>query len=563
MSNPTVPRTQTAVQLTGPGRLEVNGSKEVHAPGPHQILLKVEAVGLCFSDLKLLKQFSGHSRKSEVVGGLTPEELHSIASYVPGDKPTVPGHEVVGRVVAVGEGVRHHRIGERVLVLPDFRALATASSNGAFGYNFEGGLQEYVLMDERIVIEAGTGERYLIPVEDRLGASQAALVEPWSCVEDSYVTGERQHIKAGGTLLVVAEPGHAAEGLAECLSPDGKPGKVLALLADEEQREALVAAGLAADSIGEPGQVPDESCDDVVYFGASRERLEALNPKLARCGIMNVVTGGKRIGEPVSAGVGRVHYGLTRWVGTRSTNAADGYAVIPRDGELRDGDSVLVVGAGGPMGQMHVIRAICSGRKNLRVTGTDFDEARLASLAKKAAPMARANGVRVGMVNPKERALEGEYSYIALMAPVPELVEDAIQRAAPNSIVNIFAGIPSPVCHPLDLDRMIERRCFVFGTSGSTIRDMRIVLEKVTEGTLNTNASVDAISGMAGAIDGMAAVEHRTMAGKIIVYPELANVGLIPLDQLGEQFPTVAEKLEDGQWCKEAERELLRVAAQG
>ena len=39
-------------------------------PGPHEILVKVEAVGLCFSDLKLLKQFHDHVRKSEVVAGI-------------------------------------------------------------------------------------------------------------------------------------------------------------------------------------------------------------------------------------------------------------------------------------------------------------------------------------------------------------------------------------------------------------------------------------------------------------------------------------------------------------
>ncbi|MFU8869246.1 MAG: hypothetical protein ACNA7R_15220, partial [Natronococcus sp.] len=55
------------------------------------------------------------------------------------------------------------------------------------------------------------------------------------------------------------------------------------------------------------------------------------------------------LGGHVSAGVGRMHYGLTRWVGTRGTSAADGYAVIPPDGEIRDGDRILVVGAGGPI----------------------------------------------------------------------------------------------------------------------------------------------------------------------------------------------------------------------
>ncbi len=561
MDTTPLPGKQTAVLLTGPEKLELVREKDIQQPGPHQILLEVEAVGLCFSDLKLLKQFSSHVRKQEVCGGLTSEELREIPSYAPGEKPTVLGHEVVGRIAAVGDRVTHYKPGERVLVLPDFREVATERSNAAFGYNFEGGLQRYVLLDERVMIGRKTGEQYLIPVESGLGASQVALVEPWSCVEDSYVTRERQTIKPGGRLLVVAERGHEVRGLAECLSADGKPAEVFTTLPEPGQREALAAAGLDGRDVSNPAELPDESFDDVIYFGASKPGVEALNSKLAREGILNVVTGARKFGTKVSVGVGRVHYGLTRWVGTTGHEAVEGYATIPPDGEIREGDSILIVGAGGPMGQMHTIRAICSGRSGLRVVASDNHAARLEALHRKAEPLARANGVSFGMVNPAESPPQGEFSYIALMAPIPELLEQAIELAAPNAIINLFAGIPSPVCHELDLDRYLERRCFLYGTSGSTIRDMKIVLEKVTRGTLDTDASVDAISGMAGAIDGIAAVENRTMAGKIVVYPELENVGLIPLERLHEHYPTVAEKLEDGQWCRKAEAELLRVAA--
>ena len=92
------------------------------------MLCKVEAVGLCFSDLKLLKQFTEHPRKSEIVKGIDAAVLKQIPSYVPGDKPTVPGHEVTCRIVAIGEGVKQHKVGERVLVQTDYRALQTAGS---------------------------------------------------------------------------------------------------------------------------------------------------------------------------------------------------------------------------------------------------------------------------------------------------------------------------------------------------------------------------------------------------------------------------------------------------
>jgi threonine dehydrogenase-like Zn-dependent dehydrogenase len=542
MATTTFPATQHAIQLVGPGQLKLNPAKEVPRPAGHQILAKVECVGLCFSDLKLLKQFDQHPRKSGVVKGLDDAALKEMPNYVPGSKPTVPGHEVTCRIVAIGDQVRHHKVGERCLVQTDYRDLPTAGSASAFGYNFEGALQEYVLMDERVVIDK-SGERFLIPVNEELSASAVALVEPWACVEDSYVNIERQAIKAGGRLLIVADdPAEVKIDGLPC-EAGGKPGEVI------------------RKTPAEAASVSNESCDDILYFGADKGTLEILNDKLAGRGIINVVLGGRKVGAPVNVGVGRVHYGMTRWIGTTGSNAAESYRNIPLTGEIRESDSVIVVGAGGPMGQMHVIRAVCSGISKIAVVGTDMDDARLASIQKKAEPFASANKVAMKMVNTAKTPLAEKFSYFALMAPVPALVASSIRDSKPGCLINLFAGIPAPTKHELDLDTYITNRCFMFGTSGSTIRDMKIVLQKVTTGHLNTNCSVDAISGMAGATEGIAAVENRTLAGKIIVYPMLHDVGLVPLVDLHNTFPTVAEKLDRGQWTRAAEQELLRVAA--
>jgi threonine dehydrogenase-like Zn-dependent dehydrogenase len=595
----TLPKTQYAIQLTGPGRLQVNDAKPVPTPGPRQILLKVEAVGLCFSDLKLLKQFADHPRKAEIVKGLDRAALDQIASYVPGDRPVVPGHEVVGTIVAVGPGVEHHRLGERVLVQTDYRDLKTPGSNAAFGYNFEGGLQEYVLLDERVVIDL-RGERYLIPAPAEFGASSIALVEPWACVENSYVTVERQTILAGGRLLVVADEGRLISDLSLAFSPDGPPAEIAAACADLAQLDAVKAFGIPVIESNDLPSLPDQEFDDIVYFGSHKAAIEILNDKLAPRGIINLVLGGRPIGHPVSVGVGRVHYGMTRWIGTLGDDAAESYSVIPETGELRAGDRVLVAGAGGPMGQMHVIRAAASGLADLAIVATDFDDPRLAALKDKVDALAAANRVQLEFINPKNAAnnghLKGPFTYAALMAPVGALVEAAIQTAPeiPNpkspssklesrnkseirspksemdrtsslkpevcSLINIFAGIPAPTRHDLDLDTYIARRCYMFGTSGSEIRDMRIVLGKLTAGRLDTDLSVDAVSGMAGAIDGLKAVENRTLAGKIIVYPQLPDLPLIPLTDLIVKYSTVAAKLDNGHWCKAAEAELLAVA---
>src|SRR5690606_1431576 len=118
-----LPESQYAVQLIGPSELKLNPAKPVPQRSSHEILVQVEAVGLCFSDLKLLKQFHKHARKSEIIAGIDRAILQGIQSYLPGSAPVVPGHEVVCRIVAVGDQVKNHRVGERCLVQTDYRQL--------------------------------------------------------------------------------------------------------------------------------------------------------------------------------------------------------------------------------------------------------------------------------------------------------------------------------------------------------------------------------------------------------------------------------------------------------
>ncbi|HEY3266301.1 MAG TPA: alcohol dehydrogenase catalytic domain-containing protein [Armatimonadota bacterium] len=527
-----LPETQYAVQLVGPGKLTLNTAKEVFRPVGRQILACVEAVGLCFSDLKLLKQFEQHVRKGEVTGGIAPDILAALPSYVPGAEPTVPGHEVVCRVAAIGGDVQHYRVGDRFIVQADYRALPTHGSNGAFGYNFEGALQEFVLLDERIMADEAGNPRYTIPVADDLGSAAVALVEPWACVECSYVTRERQGLLSGGRLLVVSETETAA-----------------------------------ARSLGAPvthpfdiRKLPDEAFDDIVYFGAEADVIEALNDKLAAHGIINIVLGGRRIGRKVNIGFGRIHYGPTRWIGTASGDPMASYGTIPATGEVRPNDRIVIIGAGGPMGQMHVIRDVTSGLPGISLVAADMDDARLGALTSKARPMAEGSGVPYRTQNTARMPLDPGFTYYALMAPLAPLAAEAVEKCAEGAIINIFAGIPAPVKHEVDLDALIEKRVFLFGTSGSETDHMRIVLGKVTQGRLQTEASVDAVCGMAGATEGLSAVENRTLAGKIIVYPTLHDLPLTPLSHLPDKYPSVAALLKDGRWTREAEDELLRVA---
>src|SRR5438105_1627597 len=59
-------------------------------PGPNQVLIKIAASGLCFTD------------------------VHQTRGELPGMFPRILGHEPVGEIVAVGGGVTSRRVGDRV-----------------------------------------------------------------------------------------------------------------------------------------------------------------------------------------------------------------------------------------------------------------------------------------------------------------------------------------------------------------------------------------------------------------------------------------------------------------
>lgn len=546
-----IPEKQKAVQLTGPDELILNTEKAVHQPGPYQVLCQIEAVSLCFSDLKLLKQFSQHARKGNIQSGVDTAILDEIPSYVPGDKPTVPGHETVVVVCAIGQKVTDITVGARYLVQTDYRWLPNTNSNASFGYNFEGSLQQYVLMDQRI-ITSPEGDLMLIPASKDLSASAVALVEPWACVENSYAAKERKSLKAGGKMLVVADKEIDEKVFTDFIDRFGKPCEITFVAKPIAINDVSV---VSRESVSE---LSDAFFDDVIYYGSDAATAASLFPKIAAKGLINFVLCNDKFDFDVVTQIGRIHYGGIRIIGTTTCDPAESMQYIPESGEIRKGDKIDVVGAGGPMGVMHVVRNICQGVEDITVYAGDLDITRLNALSAIAEPLAKTNGVGYEPYDPSKDSFDVAFDYSAIMAPVPAIVAASVKSCAANGIINIFAGIPASVSVTIDLDSYIQRHLYFIGTSGSILEDMKTVLAKVESGRLDTNLSVAAICGLDGAVEGIRAVENRLIPGKIIVYPSVESLGLVRLEELSEKMPEVAAELAGGLWTKEAEAALLK-----
>src|SRR5213593_2511144 len=85
-----MPDTYKAVEVSAPGKLQVV-ERPVSEPGAGQVRIRVEACGVCHTDAATV---------TGTYPGLT--------------LPRVPGHEVVGRIDAVGSGASRWTVGQRV-----------------------------------------------------------------------------------------------------------------------------------------------------------------------------------------------------------------------------------------------------------------------------------------------------------------------------------------------------------------------------------------------------------------------------------------------------------------
>jgi propanol-preferring alcohol dehydrogenase len=158
----------------------------MHAPGAGQVLLKVRACGVCRTDL-------------HVVDG----DLHE------GKIPIVPGHEIVGEVVACGEGVElphGTRMGVPWLAYTcgqcDFciRGQENLCDRALFtGYQIDGGYAEFAVADARYCFDlpASFDDAHAAPL------LCAGLIgyRSWHCVSDArrlgiYGFGAAAHIVA-------------------------------------------------------------------------------------------------------------------------------------------------------------------------------------------------------------------------------------------------------------------------------------------------------------------------------------------------------------------------------
>jgi threonine dehydrogenase-like Zn-dependent dehydrogenase len=208
----------------GGGRLVVRDVPDP-IPGPDEVLIEVEACGVCGSDVQIINMPPGH----------------------PSTPPVIIGHEFVGWVRAAGTAVSDAPIGARVVVDPDPKCGACDSCRAgrpanctnivALGVHRDGALARFVTAPANSVY----------PIADDVPAELAALVEPLACVVNGT---NRAAIRPGETAVVF---GAGAIGcLFIAVFRASGAGRIVAV--EPSPQRAPVARAVGADEVVTPDE---------------------------------------------------------------------------------------------------------------------------------------------------------------------------------------------------------------------------------------------------------------------------------------------------------------------
>lgn len=559
-ANHTLPQQSFAWNLYGAGMESMGkeGKPEPFAipePTDDQILVRIDTVSICFSDVKILKQGGSHPK------------LYNRNLTV---EPTRLGHEVSLTIIKVGKNLagKYHP-GQRLAVQPDIYQQGMST---AYGYTIPGGLVQYHCIGKE-VLETDAGA-CLLPVEEGMGYAESALLEPWGCVVAAYTQRRRLDPKTGGTMWIIGNADDSSFTFSK-----GLDAPATIILTDVPASVKKLVSATKANII-EKNNVSDyEALSKELTDGKGFDDIVMLNPTsaevvgnvarfIARRGTLNIV-GTKPLDGLTSVDLGRLHYDYIAFVGNNSTDIAASYGEARNRCELRAGGTTVFIGAGGPMGQMHVQRALELPNGPKTVIATEISDERLQTLVNMFEPLAKKNSRELFIFNPNTskqsfhdfvmETTKGQGADdVVVSVPVAGLMEEGDTVMKADGMMVLFAGVPNGTMGKVNLSNVYLSNAQYTGTSGLTIDDQSSVMERRLAGTLSPGRSVAAIGGMETAAEAIQSVMDSKYPGKVVIFPQIHNLPLTSLKELKDRLPEVAAKLgQDQMWTNEAEEALI------
>ncbi len=517
-----IPRVMRSWYLSGRG-MENFGERDqpiseaLPAIGTDELLARVDAIGICASDVKMIRLgeryplFHGRDLAAQ------PQRL---------------GHELALTVLRVGAGLAsQYRVGQRLGLQPD---VYYRGERSAIGSMLAGGYTEYMVLGERIL--RGDAGSYALPVADSLSYAEVALSEPWACVEAAFRPFRRLHLLSGGLLWISGRSDHFELDMrlpSRLVVASDISARTQAQLA-QQPAAVVLADGLDAAQAAQ-GYGDGAGIDDIILFEPTPQQIEAAQHALARRGTLTIA--GLTSPGAARIDIGRIHYDFINIMGAAQPSLAAVYGEARNRSHLKPGGVTLVHGAGGTMGQMHIQRALSLADPPRVIIATNRGGQRLRALQARFAPLAAQRGVEFRAISPRAAphqlaaAVDSLGGCDDILMVFPSLAETqgmpSLLRA--GGVLNLFAGVPPGQTIRLDIGRLLRAGLQVIGSSGSSLADQARVLAETAAGKLDCAGIVSAVGGLGAVKEALVAVAARRFAGKIIIYPALGNMPLMPV----------------------------------
>jgi len=243
--------------------------------------------------------------------------------------------------------------------------------------------------------------------------------------------------------------------------------------------------------------------------------------------------------------------------------------------DIKEGGTMALLAAAGPMGLGAIDYAINRDRKPGKLVVTDIDQAKLDRASRvHTIEYARTKGVELIYVNtsvmedPTKHLLSLSdnkgYDDVFVFAPVRQVVEQGDRILGFDGCLNFFAG-PEDQQFSASFNFYNVHYAFthIVGTSGGNIDDMKEALDLMAAGRINPAVMVTHIGGLDSVIDTTLRLPDIP-GGKKLIYTNI-SLELTALDELKDKastdplFKDLAEIVEEnnGIWSKKAEDYLL------
>lgn len=434
---------QLAWPLYGAGleNLGIDGKpveREIPLYSDDELLMRIDAVSLCYTDVKEIDAGDAHPR-------LTGRNLKV--------NPIVPGHEISFTVLGVGKNlINEYRIGQRFTLQPD---VWVDGKSVPFCFGMDGGYRQYATIGREIL--HGDAGNYLIPVPDDMPYASSAITEPWACVEAAYRMPYRDTFKKDGLILFWGGE-HARSGymIDQKWFSANAPKQVVITDIPEDLKNDLIALCAKAkipceivnqESLMNSGRV----FDDIVLLDVDPKVFNPASRMLANSGVLALMSE-KPLNGTVEIDLGRLHYDSIYFVGSETTKIESAYRQTEPRVSLKPGGITWILGAGGPMGRLHLQRAIESKDGPSLIVASEVTESRYDALIDFFAPFAGKNKKELVIVNSvadpqgyqavMDRVRKmGGFDDIQVMVAIPKIIVESTMHAGKGAVIDLFAGL--------------------------------------------------------------------------------------------------------------------------